>query len=179
MEREETTRKMSITTEVEIQPLVLDSVRSTFTSSPSPLSPPDIHCLTSYVHLVTPALNPTPDPLCRRRFFSPSHGARRCTRRKRPFHFLLRWWEQFVSGLSAPVPPPPPPTNTPPLHGQTSWGAGSPSVKLWSSLRTIPSVVSLSLFGPICCNFALGHLSFPTVAQGQNPKWWLFSLVLG
>lgn len=30
---------------------------------------------------------PSPALLCGRRFFSPSHGARRCTKRKLPFHF--------------------------------------------------------------------------------------------
>lgn len=46
---------------------------------------------------------PPPAPLLhcvQRRFSSPSHGARRCTERKFPFHFLLHWWEQFMLGLS-------------------------------------------------------------------------------
>lgn len=143
---------------------------STPISSPSPPSPPDIYCLTSSIHSVTPALHPTPDPLCGRWFFSPSHGARRCSS-------TSSYAGENNSFLDSQSLFPPPPhhhtTTTPALHGQTSWGAGSASVKLRGSLRTILSVVLLSLFGPIYYNFALEHLSFPTTAQVPNAKRWL------
>lgn len=69
----------------------------------SSLSHPGAHS-TYILPPLTPPVCPPPtlSPLCARRFSSPSHGARRCTERKLPFHFLLYWWEQFVPGLSAP-----------------------------------------------------------------------------
>lgn len=89
--------------------------RTSSTCSPSPFSQPDIHCLTSSIHSVTPALRPTPDALCGRRLFSPSHGARRCTRRKWPFQLppsLVRTICVWTLRPCSHYPPPPSPRHT-------------------------------------------------------------------
>lgn len=68
-----------------IQPLISRHTHGTYILLPlmPPICPP-----------------PTPSPLYVHQFSLPSHGARHCTGRKLPFHFLVHRWEQFMPGLS-------------------------------------------------------------------------------